>query len=126
SKSKITTIENDLEKIKSKIRDQNKTILEQQKQTVNIDGAITSINNGLVDLGITDFKIEKYSDDFYKIVRGDNQEKIFRSLSEGEKMIISFLYFIELCRGKKDATETGKKKIVVIDDPISSLSHIYI
>ena len=41
-------------------------------------------------------------------------------------MIISFLYFIELCRGKKEATETGKKKIIVIDDPISSLSHIYV
>ena len=41
-------------------------------------------------------------------------------------MIISFLYFIESCREKKEATETGKKKIVVIDDPISSLSHIYV
>lgn len=41
-------------------------------------------------------------------------------------MIISFLYFLELCRGKKDATEAGKRKIIVIDDPISSLSHIYI
>jgi wobble nucleotide-excising tRNase len=47
-------------------------------------------------------------------------------LSEGEKMIISFLYFIELCRGKKVASETGKKKVIVIDDPISSLSHIYV
>lgn len=41
-------------------------------------------------------------------------------------MIISFLYFLELCRGKKDATEAGKNKIIVIDDPISSLSHIYV
>jgi wobble nucleotide-excising tRNase len=31
-----------------------------------------------------------------------------------------------MCRGKQDATETGKKKIIVIDDPISSLSHIYV
>jgi wobble nucleotide-excising tRNase len=41
-------------------------------------------------------------------------------------MIISFLYFRELCKGKKDASSTSNKKIVVIDDPISSLSHIYI
>ena len=41
-------------------------------------------------------------------------------------MIISFLYFIELCRWKKEATETGKKKVIIIDDPISSLSHIYV
>jgi len=47
-------------------------------------------------------------------------------LSEGEKMIISFLYFVELCRGKKTATDAQKKRVVVIDDPISSLSHIYV
>ena len=40
-------------------------------------------------------------------------------------MIISFLYFIELCRGKKSAGDVGGKKIIVIDDPISSLSHIF-
>ncbi|RDB07885.1 hypothetical protein DVG78_02185 [Runella aurantiaca] len=126
SKIKIETLETVLEEISTKTTSQNTIISDQQKQTVNIEEAITNINNGLIDLGITDFEIKKHSDNFYKIVRGENQEKVFRSLSEGEKMIISFLYFIELCRGKKEATETGKKKVVVIDDPISSLSHIYI
>lgn len=126
SKNKVNTLETALKDNATKITSQNTIISEQQKQTVNIEEAITNINNGLIDLGITDFEIKKHSDNFYKIVRGENQEKVFRSLSEGEKMIISFLYFIELCRGKKEATETGKKKVVVIDDPISSLSHIYV
>ncbi|HCE56136.1 MAG TPA: hypothetical protein DER05_14535 [Lutibacter sp.] len=110
----------------TKISEQRSTISEQQKQTVNIEEAVASINDGLIDLGITDFKIENHSDNLYKIVRGENKERVFRSLSEGEKMIISFLYFLEMCRGKQEATETGKKKIIVIDDPISSLSHIYV
>lgn len=126
SKSKTDALEVILKDNSIKITAQNAIIAEQQKQTVNIEEAITNINNGLIDLGITDFKIQKYSENFYKIVRSENQEKVFRSLSEGEKMIISFLYFIELCRGKKEATETSKKKIIVIDDPISSLSHIYV
>lgn len=126
SKSKTDALEVTLKDNSTKITAQNAIIAKQQKQTVNIEEAITNINNGLIDLGITDFKIQKYSDNFYKIVRGENQEKVFRSLSEGEKMIISFLYFIELCRGKKEAIEIGKKKIIVIDDPISSLSHIYV
>lgn len=126
SKGKVDTLETALRENAAKITSQNTIISEQQKQTVNIEEAITNINNGLIDLGITGFEIEKHSDNFYKIVRGENQEKVFRSLSEGEKMIISFLYFIELCRGKKEATETRKKKVVVIDDPISSLSHIYV
>jgi len=41
-------------------------------------------------------------------------------------MIISFLYFREHCKGKKEATSQALKKIVVIDDPISSMSHVYI
>jgi len=126
SKSKTDALEVILKGNSTKITVQKTIIAEQQKQTINIEEANTNINNGLIDLGITDFKIQKYSENFYNIVRGENQEKVFRSLSEGEKMIISFLYFIELCRGKKEATETGKKKIIVIDDPISSLSHIYV
>ncbi len=51
---------------------------------------------------------------------------VFSSLSEGEKMIISFLYFRELFKGKETATEVKQKKIAVIDDPVSSLSHIFV
>lgn len=125
-KNKTDALETVLKEYTTKIETQISIISEQQKKTVNIEEAITNINNGLVDLGITDFEIKKHSANLYKIVRGESQEKVFHSLSEGEKMIISFLYFIELCQGKKEATEVGKKKIIVIDDPISSLSHIYI
>lgn len=126
SKSKIILLETALKKNSEDTAAQYAIISEEQKQTINVDKAITNIKNALVDLGITDFEIKKHSENFYKIIRGENEDKIFRSLSEGEKMIISFLYFLELCRGKKKATEVGKKKIIVIDDPISSLSHIYV
>jgi len=126
SKGKTDAIEKSIKEYENKIDTQNKIIAEQQKQTVNIKEAIANINNALIDLGITDFNIKHHSENLYKIARGENQDRIFRSLSEGEKMIISFLYFIELCRGKKEATETGKKKVIIIDDPISSLSHIYV
>jgi wobble nucleotide-excising tRNase len=126
SKSKIDAIEKSIKEYETKIGSENKIIAEQQKQTVNIKEAIANINNALIDLGITDFNIKHHSANLYKIARGENQDRIFRSLSEGEKMIISFLYFIELCRGKKEATEAGKKKVIIIDDPISSLSHIYV
>lgn len=126
SDKKIQSLKTSISNYKTKVTEQQTIIAEQQKQTVNIEEAISNINGGLIDLGITDFKIENHSENLYKIVRGENNERVFRSLSEGEKMIISFLYFIEMCRGKKEVAETGKKKIVVIDDPISSLSHIYV
>lgn len=126
SQKTISAINKAVQTFNDEIGKQKTIIVEQQKQTVNIEDAITNINNGLIDLGIEDFKIKNHSDNLYKIIREQNDNKIFHSLSEGEKMIISFLYFLELCRGKKDATEAGKRKIIVIDDPISSLSHIYI
>lgn len=122
----VAAITTALQTIEKEIKKQQQIIIEQQKQTVNIEEAITSINNGLIDLGIDEFKIEKHSDILYKIARTNGEYKIFNSLSEGEKMIISFLYFLEQCRGKKNALDPGKKKIIVIDDPISSLSHIYV
>ncbi len=126
SQKNIASINNFIQGFDTEIGKQKEIIVEQQKQTVNIEEAIININNGLIDLGIEDFKIKHHSENLYKIVREQNDNRIFHSLSEGEKMIISFLYFLELCRGKKDATEAGKKKIIVIDDPISSLSHIYV
>lgn len=97
-----------------------------QKSTINIEDAIESINNSLLQIGMTDFSIEKHSNDLYKIVRTGQSTAKFTSLSEGEKMIISFLYFCELCKGKRNAEDTVQKKVAVIDDPISSLSHIFV
>lgn len=108
------------------INKQGSIIIKQQENTINIEQSIKFINNGLVGLGLDDFYIEKHLDNFYKIKRSEQDTDIFRSLSEGEKMIISFLYFVETCRGKQSVSDTGGKKIVVIDDPISSLSHIFV
>ena len=41
-------------------------------------------------------------------------------------MVISFLYFLERCKGEVKSDSTSTNKIIIIDDPISSLSHIHI
>lgn len=122
-----------LEKLKKEINyieegldHQERIILENQSKTINIEDAINNINEALLDMGIADFKIEKYSDSLYKLSREGQTGDVFKSLSEGEKMIISLLYFIERCKGKESKDDIESKKIVVIDDPISSLSHIYV
>jgi len=97
-----------------------------RKQTVNIEEAIENINSSLLEIGIVGFSVVKHGDNLYKIARSDMDSEVFHSLSEGEKTVISFLYFIELCKGEKTAASSPNKKVVVIDDPISSLSHLYI
>jgi len=123
---KITELTKTLKESGESITTQKNIIAEQQKNTINIEQSINFINNGLVELGLDDFHIEKHTDNLYKIKRSEHDADIFQSLSEGEKLIISFLYFVEMCRGKKSADDVGGKKIIVIDDPISSLSHIFI
>lgn len=123
---KIEGIMKEIAAIETNIAGQKIIVEEQQKKTVNIEEAIKNINNGLIELGIEGFKIEKHSATLYKIARKEECSNTFHTLSEGEKMIISFLYFRELCKGKKTASSYSNKKVVVIDDPISSLSHIYV
>ncbi len=123
---KIGELETAEQEVEKSISTHKKIIAEQQKKTINIEQSITFINNSLVGLGLDDFSIEKHSDNLYKIKRSEQDADIFQTLSEGEKMIISFLYFVEMCRGKRGADDTGTRKIIVIDDPISSLSHIFI
>jgi wobble nucleotide-excising tRNase len=101
-------------------------IADLRKQTVNIEESIQSINIALVDIGIDGFSVVKYGDSLYRIARSGDNANAFHSLSEGEKTVISFLYFIELCKGQKTASSVPLGKIVVIDDPISSLSHLYV
>jgi wobble nucleotide-excising tRNase len=130
----IKKLSKEISEIESKIKEQNDIILEAQKNTTNIEEAISNINNELIYIGIDTFSITKHnstnqSNPLYKIKRNkneDNKDCEFQTLSEGEKMIISFLYFCEKCKGKKTAASQSTKKIVVIDDPISSLSHIWI
>lgn len=126
STAKKNKLEGDKKEVDTDIADLDKKRKQAQKQTVNIEESIVNINKGLTDIGITDFYIEKYEDDLYKLVRTGSDGQIFSSLSEGEKMIISFLYFRELFKGKQTADEGNVKKIAVIDDPVSSLSHIYV
>ncbi|MNR99682.1 hypothetical protein D3C72_309220 [compost metagenome] len=97
-----------------------------QKQTVNVDAAIAAINTQLSGLGIDSFSIIKHEESTYRLSRNGVAAEDFHTLSEGEKTMISFLYFIELCKGKATADDTTDRKIVIVDDPISSLSHIYV
>ncbi len=131
SKEKIENENKNLNKaineIQKRIKETQINIAKLQQKSVNIDGAIDSINGYLKELGIVDFYIKKDGQsDKCVIVRGESNKPCFQTLSEGEKTLIAFLYFLQLCQGKEDKNEIDLKKIIVIDDPISSLSYNYV
>ncbi|HAL5940611.1 TPA: AAA family ATPase [Escherichia coli] len=100
-------------------------------QLSDIHLTINSINANLRLLGITGFEIICHDTEMklYRLRRGSEPEKaeVFKSLSEGEKTMVAFLYFIESCSGSLTPESIHpQNKLIVIDDPISSLSHNYI
>ncbi len=69
----------------------------------------------LVDMGIIDFKITKCREEgLYRIVRGEDGNSVFRTLSEGERTIISVLYFVETCQGILDRSKTQKSVLLLL------------
>ena len=85
-----------IEGFKKEIENQQSIIRENQKKTINIDEAVDNIKGALLDIGIMDFSIEKYSDEesLYHIKReACEEDHVFQTLSEGEKMVISFYIF---------------------------------
>ena len=104
------------------------TIETLRTQTVNTKDAVDSINLILKSTGFEGFEVAEkdtvnnISQYYLKRNGSTNENPIFRSLSEGEKNFISFLYFFQLCVGTDDIENNStKKKIIVIDDPVSSL-----
>ena len=126
AKQQLKEVDETIAKIEADIADTKREIALAQKETVNTDDAVDAINAGLVDIGIDGFKISKHAEGLYRVVRSGESEHAFHTLSEGEKMMISFLYFCELCKGKSSPEDIHAHRIAVIDDPISSLSHVFV
>ncbi|REF28695.1 wobble nucleotide-excising tRNase [Xenorhabdus cabanillasii] len=112
---------------KQKLEEENHRLTGQMSV---IQPTIDTINNNLILLGINDFNIICHDEEFklYRLQRRSRPKDndVFKSLSEGEKTIIAFLYFIEFCSGHTMEQGVTNSKLVVIDDPISSLSHNFI
>lgn len=118
--------ESKISELQKNIEEQEKIIKVAQKEIINIQDAIDAINGELILFGLDGFSIVPAGENSYKLQRPNEDVTKFETLSEGEKTVISFLYFLELCKGKENSDEVVTDKIVVIDDPISSLSHMYV
>jgi len=90
------------------------------KQVVNTKATIDSINALLTDSGFQGFSLREKSgvQNTYEVIRPDGS--VAEKLSEGERNFIAFLYFYHLVRGSH-TSDAVKDKIVVIDDPVSSM-----
>ena len=106
-------------------------------QTVETETAMKNINIMLKDSGFQGFEVRPATEKItkpdgsveiitpmppinYAVVRTDTG-KVAENLSEGEKNFIAFLYFQQLVFGSEGSDGAARDKIVVIDDPVSSM-----
>lgn len=101
------------------------TIDELKEQTVTTDEAVKNINIILKNTGFDSFEIAEKTTfnniSRYYLKRDGIETDVFKTLSEGEKNFIAFLYFYQLVLGTDDREQDVLKRIIVIDDPVSSL-----
>lgn len=116
------------ESIKTIIYNSNSQIIKWKEKTITTTDAINNINKILKYSGFDGFFLKEIKQENnisqYILQRTDNNfENVFLTLSEGEKNFIAFLYFYQLCLGTDDQNNSLKKKIIIIDDPVSSLDN---
>ena len=130
----IKTLEKEKGLLRQSYLDKDAEIKAESGNTVNTDEAFESMNAMLKDSGFQGFSLRKKPGvkNRYEVVRDGN--KPVKRLSEGERNFIAFLYFYHLVKGSGAAdaaiiTSTGevtdamdrRDKIVVIDDPVTSM-----
>jgi len=112
------------EQIALATKEKNKTaagIRELEKLTTSIQPTIDGINVLLSSFGFQSFLIAKADNGkCYKLVRADGADAK-ATLSEGEKNFVTFLYFYHLLKGSDSDSGMTTDRVVVIDDPVSSL-----
>lgn len=100
----------------------NKRIIIANKNVTSVQPSVDEINRTLKSYGFLNFEIvpSKTEKNQYQIQRQDGS--IAEStLSEGEITFITFLYFLQLAKGSTKEETISEDRILVVDDPISSL-----
>jgi wobble nucleotide-excising tRNase len=92
-----------------------------EKDTTSIQPTIDGINALLSSFGFRGFSLSKADNrTCYKLVRADGTDAR-ETLSEGEKAFVTFLYFYHLLKGSDSESGITIDRVVVFDDPVSSL-----
>ena len=91
-----------------------------REKIVNTTTAINNINTILHDSGFYGFEIRAQDKMNYQIIRTETGN-VVEGLSEGERNFIAFLYFQQKVFGSEKKENDTREKIVVIDDPVSSM-----
>lgn len=117
----IEALEHRVEDVENQLRSKRGELHSLERNTTSIEPTIADINNLLRSVGFTSFSIQQAEPrNSYKLVREDGTDAK-ETLSEGERSFVTFLYYYHLVRGSIVESGVNTDRIVVFDDPVSSL-----
>ncbi|WP_459109178.1 ATP-binding protein [Helicobacter pylori] len=117
----ISNLNKEISENQEKIEKLENEIRELEKNMVSIKPIVNEINALLKGYGFTNFGLACTEDEkSYRVQREDGQ-LVGETLSESEVTFITFLYYYHLTKGSLKENDISKNKVLVIDDPISSL-----
>lgn len=110
-----------LKKADDDLKNKRRELSALQSQLTSTIPTVDAINRTLKSLGFLSFSIRRLDeDDTYRLVR-PNGASANETLSEGERTLISFLYFFHSLTQTSDDKASAAPILAVIDDPVSSL-----
>ncbi len=117
----INNLEKAISENQEEVKKLENEIKELEKNMVSIKPIVNEINTLLKGYGFANFSLACTEDEkFYRIQREDGQ-LVGETLSESEVTFITFLYYYHLTKGSLEENDISENKVLVIDDPISSL-----
>lgn len=119
--SAITSLIDQISIKTTEINQKAQEIKELEKQTTSIQPTVDSINVLLTSFGFHGFSLAPAGNEqHYKLIRPDGKDAK-ATLSEGERTFVTFLYFYHLLNGSNSEKSITESRVVVFDDPVSSL-----
>lgn len=122
-KKAIISLEENIKKKESAKINAEKELRGLEEKTTNINVVCKNINDILSSFGFNNFKLQALDNNSYKLIRPNDNSNASNTLSEGEKNFLTFLYFYNLINGSISNSGIINKKIIVLDDPVSSLDN---
>ncbi|WP_371368336.1 AAA family ATPase [Pseudomonas sp. QL9] len=117
----IAALSTQIEKTQGELADKDREIKELEKKTTSVEPTVVAINSLLFSFGFKGFKLAVTADGkSYSLIRPDGKDAK-KTLSEGEKSFVTFLYFYHLIKGSPTPSGVTESRVVAIDDPVSSL-----
>lgn len=115
----------EIDKLKEKRKDMIKKQKELAASMTNESATVIKINQFLKGLGSHSFTLDHIESKDgergqYRVLDVNGSERSVQTLSDGEKNIVAFLWFMDSLEETYEENEIEKDKIVIFDDPMNS------